>query len=111
MININFRQIRRILVGLIVMFVVMSCKADQAQANFSDSNSYDIHFLAGDHTSVIKDVYILRFEEISGKLFLVVKSAEFRLKDAEGFIAYDAVVAVLPNQEFKVQSQLRIDSK
>ncbi len=71
-----------------------------------DTNAnYDIYFSTGENgRSVLKNLKILRLQDIAGKTFLVVRSADFKLKEADGFIALNGISAILPNQEFRVIS-------
>ena len=74
-----------------------------------DTNmSYDIYFYTGENArSLIKNVRILRFQDISGRTFVVITSAEFKLKDSQGFVALDNVSAILPNQELRAIDDTR----
>jgi hypothetical protein len=71
---------------------------------FDDSISYDVYFLSGDNiTNVVRSVEIIRFEEIAGKSFLVVRAAGFNLKNEDGFILFDSISAILPDRKIKVE--------
>lgn len=96
-------------------FVSLSCailvsapeitEASQKFSLFDRRATYDIYFgNSEDYTTVIRDVEIIRIEEIAGRSFMVIKSHGFRLQDVEGFILLDAVTAILPNSEFNVQT-------
>ena len=75
-----------------------------AQRIFDDRIAYDIYFSSSDYqTTVAHSVEIIRFEEIGNKTFLVIRSAGFSLKDEEGFILFDSVLAILHDRNFKVQ--------
>ena len=94
---------------IVVLFFLTKSAAGAAYNYFNDRLSYDVYFYNGDtNVSVIKDVNIVRIDDVAGKTFLVIKAAEFSLKDAEGFISYDDVIAVLPNQNYKIQTQQKI---
>ena len=71
---------------------------------FDDRISYDIYFSSGDvSTNVVNSVEILRFEEVAGKTFLVIRSSGFNLKEEEGFILFDSISAILPDRNIKVE--------
>jgi hypothetical protein len=73
---------------------------------------YDIYLQYSDQeTSVVEDTEIIRFDEVQGKIFIVVKSHGFKLQDDEGFLLWDAVVAILPDNDFRVQNVNKIRSK
>lgn len=63
---------------------------------FDTKTSYDIYLDVGDQVTVIKDVTLVRFEQIGSDYFLVVKNHGFNLKDQDGFISMASVVAILP---------------
>lgn len=74
--------------------------AEQGGLFFDRRIHYDIYFSAGyDDAQVIKNVEILRLQDIGDKTFLVIRSAGFNLKDTEGFILYDSVTAILPGSD------------
>ena len=79
---------------------------------FDKATSYDVYFNSGDENKcLIKDVEIAGFQDIGGRTFLVIKAYGFRLKEIEGYILLDSIVAILPNHEFRVNSALQINIK
>lgn len=77
---------------------------NNASKLFDDSISYDVYFLSGESTTnVVRSVEILRFEEIAGKSFLVIRSAGFNLKNEEGFILFESISAILPDRKIRVE--------
>jgi len=71
--------------------------------------SYDIYLGSyQDNFSVIADVEILRIEEIYGRRFLVIRPAEFTLNVTEGFVLFEAVKAILPNRQLRIQNTNKI---
>jgi len=71
---------------------------------FNKRTSYDIIIKTGeDYDSSINNVEILRFQEIAGKTFLVVRRHNFTLKDVEGFILFDSIIAILPEHQFGIR--------
>ena len=77
---------------------------DMASADFDDRKNYDIYFDTGEGGSpVIKHVQIVGYKEISGKVFLVIRSGGFNSKDYEGYILFDAITAILPEKNFSME--------
>ncbi len=83
----------------------MSGAQDFPKGMFDSKTRYDI-YLHGDENdyTVISSVEILRVEEILGRRFLIIRPAEFTLNSADGFVAFDAVQAILPSRQIKVRS-------
>jgi len=50
---------------------------------------------------VVRSVEIVRFEEIAGKSFLVVRASGFNLKNEEGYILFDSISAILPGRKIR----------
>lgn len=78
---------------------------DQSAGTFFDAQTaYDIYFVGEEHSSsLLKNVEIIRIQEIDGEKFLIVRPAGFKLKQVDGFVRMSAIVAILPNYEFSVQ--------
>ena len=72
---------------------------------FGSNTSFDVYLANNSSGSdtIIRDVDIFGLQEIYGKTFMVVQPHGFNLKNAKGYILFDAIMAVLPKQEFKVQ--------
>jgi hypothetical protein len=98
---------------LSVMWMLLGPWSGKAFADlgvFDDRVAYDIYFSTGSNSStVIKNVTILRLEEIAGKTYLVIRDQGFKLKIEEGFVLLDAVVAILPERNFRVHQSQRIN--
>ncbi len=72
---------------------------------FEKNISYDIYFSGyGECLSAMKDVEILGFEDISGERYLVISPAGFNFSKKEGYIHFSSVRAILPSQNYKIQS-------
>jgi len=79
---------------------------------FKKNLSYNIYFDSSDHTTaVLEHVEIIRFETIGGRIFMVIKTHDFDLRDTEGFILFDSVSAILPDRHFPVRSVSKIHRK
>lgn len=111
-------SIKKIFSGLWLFFLIAAGSVYSAEATqdirglFDSRVRYIIYFSNGeDAVSVIRDVEIRGFTEIAGKTFLLIKSYGFNLKDVDGFILFDAVMAILPDREFKVETEKRIYAK
>lgn len=92
----------------------MVCSAGDSpqQSFFKENISYDIYFTGYDgYNTVVKNVEIIGFDEINGKTFLVVRPSGFKLKEVDGFVLFEAVVAIFPNQEFKIYNVNEIKVK
>ena len=101
---LNFFFIASVCCGITASTVKIA-EATEKFSLFDRRVTYDIYFgNSEDYTTVIRDVEIMRVEEIAGRSFLVIKSHGFRLQDVDGFILLDAVTAILPNSEFNVQT-------
>ncbi|OGX21074.1 MAG: hypothetical protein A2Y04_04880 [Omnitrophica WOR_2 bacterium GWC2_45_7] len=101
---LNFFFIASVCCGITASTVKITEAAEKFSL-FDRRVTYDIYFgNSEDYTTVIRDVEIMRVEEIAGRSFLVIKSHGFRLQDVDGFILLDAVTAILPNSEFNVQT-------
>ena len=109
-------KIRKIFLALVIAQAAIVVLLDGAQAAersidaFDKATSYDIYFYCDDDSKcVVKNVEIDGFQDIYGKTFLVIKPFGFKLKDTDGFILFDSVSAILPNQDFRVNSIQQID--
>ena len=72
---------------------------------FEAKAKYDIYLQGSENElSIIADVEILRFVEILDRTFLVVRPADFTLSPKEGFILFESVRAILPNERLKFQN-------
>ncbi|MBP9853643.1 MAG: hypothetical protein KBD53_02110 [Candidatus Omnitrophica bacterium] len=71
---------------------------------FDEKRGYDIYFRSGEnHMSVVEDVSILGFQQIAEKEFLIVKSKGFKLSDDAGYILFDSIIAILPENDFRIR--------
>lgn len=78
--------------------------AAQNTGPFKSNVAYNIYFEHGESNyAVLDNVEIVRFEEIAGKVFVVVHSSGFKLKEEEGFILFDSIAAILPDRNFRVK--------
>jgi len=107
--NNYFIQALRVLIVLFLCFILgnkASAKDETEDELFFDKKiNYDIYIESGDRVStVIENVKIVRFEEIKGREFIVVESSGFRLKDESGYILFDSVLAILPQDHFRVHT-------
>jgi hypothetical protein len=103
-------KMKILLIGVLVILMGGICEVQADGMTFNDRMGYDIYFSTGtDNSTVVKNVTIVRTEEIAGKVFLVVRDQGFKLKVEEGFILLDAVVAIFPERSFRVQSNQKID--
>lgn len=85
--------------------LVAPVEARKDAYGFDDNRSYDIHFNDGKYgSSVIKRVEIKGLHEIAGRTFLIIKSKEFKLQESEGFILFDSITAILPEDNFRLFS-------
>lgn len=85
-----------------------------AQAAFADGKGlteevfdrdleYKIYFSGNnEYTNAIENVLILGFEEIAGRLFLVVQSRGFSITREKGYVLFDSVTAIIPDRDLKV---------
>lgn len=90
----------------VLTFVLISLPAWGAPqlGPFEKGTAYNIYFISGESNYVVlEDAEIVRFEEIGGRSFVVVRSAGFSLQDDEGFILFDSVAAILPDKNFRVR--------
>jgi hypothetical protein len=73
---------------------------------------YDI-YVGGEEKEavVIRDVDLLRIAEIANTSFLVIERHGFNLKQHEGFIRLDKVLAILPNNKIDVDKINHIEIK
>lgn len=101
-----------LIIGTLVLGITLSGSVSVARAAedgsrlgaFEKGASYDIYIQYGkEDISVVENVEIIDIEEIHGKKYLVITSKAFKLQGDEGFILWDAVVAVLPNDDFRFQ--------
>lgn len=99
---------KNILSVIVAAFLVVGSAVNlqAADATFFEAKaSYDIYLEASDkELNVISDVEILRVQEILGRTFLVIRPADFSLTVKEGFILFDSVRAILPNNNVKFQN-------
>ena len=92
------------LIGLMFFSGVIEARAALNNFGFDDSLKYDIYFTSGEDTvSVVKSIQILEVRDVAGRKFLVVKSQGFKLKPEDGFILFDAIVAIFPDRNFDVK--------
>lgn len=97
----KFLQVFLIIVGLAMATVA---SAEIGRDLFEDGQTYDVHFYGGEaYSSVIENVSIEGFQQIAGKEFLVLSSKGFKLSQESGFIAFESIIAILPNRHFKVR--------
>jgi len=94
-----------ILVLLIVGMQSSLAMAEKDEYGFDNHTYYDIFIQSGDgNVSIIKNVEIEGFKEVLGRTFLIVRSSSsFKIKDEDGFILFDAIVAILPDRNFRVE--------
>ena len=97
-----------ILFPIILLVVIAGSAMNVLAADatfFEPKASYDV-YLGGSEKelTVIADVEILRVQEILGRTFLVIKPSDFTLNPKEGFILFDSVHAILPNNNVKFQN-------
>jgi len=92
-----------------VLFAV-SAVAEEASSYFDKKVSYDIYLASGESTlTVVRDVEILRFEEIKDKIFLVVRPSGFSLGKAESFIVFDEIRVIFPSRNLKIENTSSAD--
>ena len=105
------RNFGALLVATGIFIAVIDASAvEKSIAPFDRATSYDIYFYCDDDSKcVVKNVEIAGFQEIYGKTFIDVKPYGFKLKDTDGYILFDSVSAILPNQDFRVDSIRQID--
>lgn len=98
---------------IFVLGVLPAVSSFAADANFFEAKAnYDIYLQGTEkELTVIADVEILRVQEILGRTFLVIRPADFTLNPKEGFILFDAVRAILPNNNVKFQNTGRSSIK
>ena len=73
---------------------------------------YDIYVGSEEKAAVvIRDVDLLRITEIANTSFLVIERHGFNLKQYEGFIQIDKVLAILPNSKINVDKINHIEIK
>ena len=71
---------------------------------FGNKWGYDIYFKVSDlESAVMNNMEITGFEQIGGKLFLSIKPYGFNLRDAQGYIAFDSITAIVPNENFRIR--------
>ena len=96
--------------SLLILLNVSNVAHAAGDWSFDDRMTYDIYLYSyPDHSSVVKDVKILRLEQMGDTTFLVIRSTGFRIKDSPGFIRLDAVAAILPNSESYLQNGQRLE--
>lgn len=107
-------MIKRIFLVFIVMaLLLLTGKTAHAvevdKGLFDNKVQYDIYLKnnESDYTVVV-NVDIVRVEEILGRKFLVVRPHDFTLNSADGFVAFDAIQAILPCRQIKVKSGERL---
>ena len=101
-----------IIIGLISVLLFLKSSFAEEMSFFQSKASYDIYLEGTDYNlSVITDVEIIRVQEIYGRTFLVVRPADFTLDPKEGFILFESVRAILPNNKLKPQNTNRINVK
>lgn len=93
-----------LVINFFCLAIFQPAQGSEENLIFKDKTSYDIYLEGSEERlNVIKEVYILRVEEIYGKTFLVVRPAGFTLDPSEGFILFDSIRAVLPHHKMRVQ--------
>ena len=100
-------------------FFVFACLLSTAPAyagsnqyGFDDNLRYDIYFAGRDSdVSVIRNVVIQEVRDIGGKKFYIIRPQGFKLDETLGFVALDAVLAILPQNSFTVRriSGMKVD--
>jgi hypothetical protein len=103
-------HIKKYAVFFLIILTTLACPGaawSVSLLEYFDKNvSYDIYLLSGDDpVFIIKDVEIIRVDEIEGRKFLVIKKSNFTFKAAEGYVHFDSVQAIIPNREIKFGTQ------
>lgn len=107
-------NVLRVGMFFMILFLMFVCPrfVRASDLGFDERVQYDIYFrTSGEEISVINDVEIERMQEIGGRSFLVVKSKGFKLQEAEGFILFDEIIAILPEGNFRINPAQRIRIK
>ena len=105
----SFRRVLSIWIGLLVI-VFFGFRSPVHAGSYSlealglnTTFSYDIYIGSEEKAAiVIRDVNLLRIAEIDKTSFLVIEIAGFNLKQYEGFIRLDKVLAILPHEKIDV---------
>jgi len=94
-----------LIVFLAVMLFSSRARAAEPIRIFDDKTDYSIYFSRSDDISaVIRNVRIEGITLIGNKQFLVIESRQFKLDEGTGYILFDAVTAILPEDTFRVHS-------
>ena len=103
-----------LLIATVVCFCTMLVPLNVHAQSLSDlginkSISYDIYFGDDDGVvNVVTDVNLVRIVDLNGAAFLVIEADEFKLKQREGFVRFDAIIAILPNKHVVVKKRNKI---
>lgn len=99
-----FKKVVLLVSVFLLLFIPPAQAVELNEKLFDDKVQYDIYLRNNDDDySVIVNVEIVRVEEILGRRFLVVRPHEFTLNSADGFVAFDAIQAILPSRQIKVR--------
>ena len=112
----NFLRTAGVRSGMILVAFLGSMSLARAESlaalGLNTTLSYDIYVGSEDKAAVvIKDVSPLRIAEIDAASFLVIEIAGFNLKQYEGFIRLDKIMAILPHDKIDVDKIDYIESK
>lgn len=101
-----FKRITLLFFVLIIIFSVKSAYSEPLpmdKSMFDPNIGYKIFFNGYDgQVNLIENVEIVGFTQIGGKDFLMIKSAGFSLSNEKGYILFDAITAIIPDRNIKV---------
>ena len=101
-----------VIINLLFLIFPGHLKAIDSSVGFDQKTGYDIYFYNGyGSSSVIRGIKIMGFQEIGGKTFVIIRPYGFKLDETYGYVLLDSVTAILPNLEFRIETNQNVNIK
>ena len=99
-----FKKIALMVLSLVVLINIAYAGPLALDKTMFDPNiGYKIFFNGYEgQVNVIENVEIVGFTQIGGKDFLMIRSSGFTLDNEQGYILFDAITAIIPDRNIKV---------